>query len=338
MNTLALPPLYRPWIDEVLGQPVYSEPRATCDNCAMCSYTERPAIHDHHLNPNVKCCAYHPSIPNYLVGAILSDDDAQFVDGKAQFVRGALAGVITPMGTEARYWTKIFYKLKPFGKYEQLLCPFYVHLGGKCAIWKYRNALCSTYFCKHERGAIGSSFWRKLDNMLSAAESALSGHCAQKLQVIIPKNPADIREATWGNWTFREADFFMGCWQMVQPLTWNEVLKIGGSQLELLANELKSRFAALQSNTLPEALRVKDFTAEDVGEGMARIWSYSLYNSIDLPREIVDVLNYFDGRPVSEVVKQIEKEKAIRIDTDSLHKMTDYEILVPVSSDQNKIP
>jgi hypothetical protein len=49
-----------------------------------------------------------------------------------------------------------------------------------------------------------------------------------------------------------------------------------------------------------------------------------------LPTNIVQVLEFFNGRPNSEVLKQIESEKGITIDADMLQKLSDYEILLPV--------
>ncbi|MCI0613005.1 hypothetical protein L0244_08445 [bacterium] len=330
MNTLALPPLYRRWVDQILKQDIYSEPRATCDDCAMCTYVHPPATEDNYFNPNVKCCSYHPPLPNYLIGAIIADDDSSLCEVKEQFLERLMKFIITPLGLSAPYMVYLFHMLKPFGQYEQLLCPFYLkHSGGRCGIWKYRNSVCSTYFCKHERGAVGYRLWQKLRLMLNSAEKLLAKYCADQFPVIIPENASDIREKTWGNWTFREAEFFQNCWDIVRPLRWDEVLKIGGDELELKVQELKDAFNSWQSKNLPGALEMKYCRSEDVGGGLTRVWSYSKYNPIDVPTNIVQVLQYFDGRPNSEVLNQIKLEKAITIDDDLLQKLSDYEILVP---------
>ncbi|MCI0441607.1 hypothetical protein L0152_00130 [bacterium] len=329
MNTLALPPLYRRWVGEILKQDIYSEPRATCDDCAMCTYVHPPASQDKYFKSNVKCCGYHPVLPNYLIGAIIADDDPTLSEVKEQFLQRVIRSVITPHGISAAYMTSLYYIFKPFGQYEQALCPYYLnHSGGRCGIWKYRNSVCSTYFCKHERGAVGWQFWRQLSAMLTLAEKRLAQYCTDQLPVIIPENASDIREKTWGNWTFREAEFFQSCWNIVRPLRWEEVLKIGGEELESAVKELKNHFNAVESKVLPYALKMKYFKSEEVAVGITRVWSYSNYNPIDLPTNIIDVLEYFDGRPVSEVLSQIKQEKAITIDADLLQKLSDYEILV----------
>ncbi len=331
MNTLALPPLYRRWVDEILKQDIYSEPRATCDDCAMCNAVHPPATQDNYFNPNVKCCSFHPSLPNYLIGAIIADDDSSLAEVKENFIERIMKFIITPLGTSSPYMVTLYDVFKPFGQYEHLLCPFYLnHSGGLCGIWKYRNGVCSTYFCKHERGGVGWLFWRRLSLMLYKVEKRLAKYCLDQLPVIIPENASDIREKTWGNWMFREAEFFQNCWNIVQPLGLDDVVKIGGTELESKVNELKNQFKAVQSKIIPEALKINyQFRYEEIAEGLSRVWGYSKYNPIDVPTNIVQVLEYFDGRPNSEVLNKIKSEKAITIDDDVLQKLSDYEILLP---------
>jgi hypothetical protein len=329
MNSLALPPLYRRWVDQILRQDVYSEPRATCNNCPMCKSSNPPAKKDYSFNLDTKCCTYQPELPNFLVGGFLADDDPGFNEVKENFLARVSHYNITPLGIAPPFWTSFSFKMKRFGKHEELKCPFYLgHLGGLCGIWKYRNGTCSTYYCKHERGAVGYRFWRKLEDTLFAAEKRLALYCANQLKVIIPENASDIRERTWGNWTYREAEFFMNCWHIVHPLSWEEIVKIGGVQLESLVIDLKNRFSYLQSKQLPEILKIRKFKSEEVTESQTRVWAYSYANPIDIPTSVVQALEYFDGRPTSEVLNQIESERGITIDSDMLQMLSDYEILV----------
>ena len=98
MNTLALPPLYRRWVDQIVGEDIYAEPRATCDDCAMCKYVDPPASRDNYFNPSVKCCSYHPPLPNFLIGAIITDDDPTLKNVKEEFIDRILKFIVTPLG------------------------------------------------------------------------------------------------------------------------------------------------------------------------------------------------------------------------------------------------
>jgi Fe-S-cluster containining protein len=332
MTSLALPPLYRRWVDEFLKQDIYSEPSATCDDCAMCKYVDPPASQDKYFKPTVKCCSYYPTMPNYLIGAIITDDDPSLNEVKEQFLERIMKFLITPLGTVAPYMINLYNVFEPFGQYENLLCPFFLnHSGGLCGIWKYRNSVCSTYFCKHERGQVGWLFWRRLALVLISAEKHLAKYCADQFPVVIPENPSDIREQTWGNWTFREGEFFQNCWNVVRELHWDDVVKIAGTELETRVNDFKNQFRAVQSKTLPEVLKMNHmFRYEEVAQGLSRVWGYSKYNPIDLPTNIVRALECFDGRPNSEVLNQIKSEREVMIENDLLQKLLDYEILLPV--------
>ncbi|HSE40000.1 MAG TPA: hypothetical protein VLH08_04480 [Acidobacteriota bacterium] len=327
MPDFALPPLYQKWVDNVLRQPIYSEARATCNNCPMCAPQERIAKADYQFNPNTRCCVYHPTVPNFLIGAIISDKDAD-PEAKEQFTQGALRMDVTPFGIEPTNRARQYYKLIPFGKFEEALCPFYIQRPNSCGIHKYRNARCSTWFCKHERGNVGLRFWLKLDAMLTAAEIELAKYCIGKLEVKIPEEPKDAREKFWGNWMFREPEFFQECWRIVEPLSWEEILSISGEKLNSAVDELIEAFNQLNSNSIPKSLRVGKFTQEDIGDDFVRIWSYHPYNSIDLRKEIVDVLPLFDGRSVEDVLSQIGKETSLQLDDSLLLKLTSYRILI----------
>ena len=40
-----------------------------------------------------------------------------------------------------------------------------------------RNAVCSTWFCKHERGAVGQRFWHAVRDLLIAVEERVALRC-----------------------------------------------------------------------------------------------------------------------------------------------------------------
>src|SRR5262245_23420050 len=138
MNNFALPPLYRRWADQILKQDIFGEPRTTCDNCPMCKNISPPAKQDYQFNVDTKCCTYQPVLPNFLVGGILADDDPGLKAVKENFLTRISHYNISPLGIAPQFWTSFSFKMKPFGKFKELMCPFYLE-GGFCGIWKYRN-------------------------------------------------------------------------------------------------------------------------------------------------------------------------------------------------------
>lgn len=67
-----IPPLYAPWLRDIVGGPIPAETRATCDRCVMLP-TEGSAPDAVFFSPITKCCTYQPTIPNFLAGRIWAD-------------------------------------------------------------------------------------------------------------------------------------------------------------------------------------------------------------------------------------------------------------------------
>ncbi|MCM3875300.1 MAG: hypothetical protein NEA02_02660, partial [Thermoanaerobaculia bacterium] len=179
-----LAPLHGRWLEAVLGGEIPSEPHATCESCAMLPVSggaddHRDAIF---FNPRTKCCTYLPKLPNFLVGAILADEAADMAEGRARVLEriGKKVGV-TPLHVRAGRAHNLAYDHRDgvFGQSEAMRCPYYVEdrIGGECGIWRHRNSVCMTWFCKHERGALAKRFWDSAEELLMAVEDSLATHC-----------------------------------------------------------------------------------------------------------------------------------------------------------------
>src|SRR5262245_12128098 len=82
-----VPEFYQRFLPDLFQQQVTHEAKATCDTCAMCESSCNTPVRpvdgtNHFFRPDTKCCTYHPRLPNYLVGAILSDDSADLAEGR----------------------------------------------------------------------------------------------------------------------------------------------------------------------------------------------------------------------------------------------------------------
>jgi hypothetical protein len=69
-----LPPLYAEWAESFLGGPIPAETDATCQDCAMCPPPGKRPATGVFFSPDVKCCSYMPTLPNFLVGRMLGND------------------------------------------------------------------------------------------------------------------------------------------------------------------------------------------------------------------------------------------------------------------------
>jgi hypothetical protein len=359
-----LPPLYAGWIADLLDGPPPGEAEATCESCAMWPPAGAPAASDAFFHPDTKCCTYVPEIPNFLVGRILDDADPALAPGRASVERRIDARVgVTPIGLVRPPVQALLYQHGApagFGRAASLRCPHYrVDAGGACGIWRHRNGVCSTWFCKHGRGATGQRFWQALEQLLAVVERDLARWCllqvgvdAEVLARLLPRRAdrgADggrldaagldgtVRAATyralWGSWHGRERDFFRRAAALVNDLRWADVRRIGGAGIDVFARVTVDAHRRHGDDEVPGRLAVGAFHVVVTGRDRVRVMTYSEYDPLELPRLLVDVLPYFDGRPTAEALRRIRAERDINVRPGLVRRLVDFGILVePASS------
>jgi hypothetical protein len=287
-----------------------------------------------------------------MTGLILSDSDPAAAAGRAtveaRVQRGEMvrpSGLGVPLGYAARYDHG---GATDFGKSKTLLCPHFM-ADGRCGIWRYRNHVCTTWYCKHVRGAVGLRFWKALEQLLACIERTLACWClldqgfgSAAFDAARPEraptgnlagtlDPAAYR-AMWGPWAGREQEFYRSCAQQVDALEWPDVLRIAGPDVAAHARLTWTAFDALHNRETPHRLMVGPFKVIGIdpaatGAG-AQVEGYHGSDPLRLSRDLMDVLPCFDGRPVAEVLESIKKDKGVRIAPDLIRKLADFEILV----------
>lgn len=309
-----LPPLYAPRIEELLGGPVPEERHATCSSCAMCEPTNAKAATASLtvFSPETKCCTYVPTLPNFLVGMILDEDDPTTREGRASVQRRIAAGSgVTPLGLQSDSHYALIYKHAGgalFGQAHGLRCPHYQALGeGICGIWRHRNAVCATWFCKHERGVFGKRFWDTLLHVLTMVERHLSLWAAAALgesvnelgPALLPYFATMFRGST-GGWSGRSAsrpeEFYAAAANLVRPLTSSQVRELGGPELALVAGQLRAAYGAIQAREMPPYLRLGAVGGVPRGDGIVALTGHSANDMLLLPTALAEVLDRFDGR------------------------------------------
>ena len=353
----ALPPLYAGWMDALLAGPLPQETKATCERCAMCSIPSALSSGDTLVfNPQIKCCTYLPVLPNFLVGRILLDDDPVLAQGRATVeARLQKSVAVSPLGLARADLYTFLYEHSPeaFGQSAALRCPHYLQESGQCGIWKHREATCATWFCKHERGAVGMHFWKTLRQLLSAMESNLARWCVLKLEVgtealeqLFPPpkraialtfdgNDLDgtmdptVYRTLWGTWAGREREFYQASAALVNSLTWQEIRALCGPEVGIFAHLTQAAYRALHSQTVPPALRVRHFEVITSGPEASVLSSYSRFDPFKVPTALMGALPYFDGRPTEEIVQRIAAQQGVQIDQSLIRKLVDFEIVGP---------
>jgi hypothetical protein len=355
-----LPPLHAAWLDGLLPGPIPFEKRASCDSCAMLPpSTAGVPQGDLFFSPVTKCCTYLPDLANFLVGRVLADDDPDAASGRATVEARLDAGVgVDPFGMrQTRLYTNL-YQNSPtaFGRAGSMRCPHYLaDEGGRCGVWRHRESTCSTWFCKHERGDVGRVFWRRMHELLRAAENAVAINCIMQvdlgdetMRALFPPDAragaqrggfsaADLDEtvdraeyaALWGPWLGREREFYRRCAELV-PHDWAEVLRLGGAELALRGRLAVDAYAALRSTEIPARLGGRRLKVVYTSADSVQIESYSGFDPLTVPRRLVDTLHCFDGRPTEDAVAAVATEHGLRLLPGVVRKLVDFAVLIPV--------
>ena len=267
---------------------------------------------------------------------------------------------VTPRGLEWPLKLKAEYhqmETRAFGRAQSFKCPHYVdERGGLCGIWKYRNSVCSTWFCKYVRGAVGREFWETAKQLMMAIEADLARWCAVKLNLdesalqlfLTPRlmpgqiptlkledlddqvDTAEYRRA-WANWAGREYEFYVACGALVARLKWADVMSICGPEVELRARMVAKSYRNLIAEDIPERLQYGTFAVTEVKNGSYKTHHPDIgLDAFHLSERVMRLLPYFDGRPTPEIVNQIAQEEKLRFPPELLRRLVDFRILNPV--------
>jgi hypothetical protein len=355
----ALPPLYDRWMRQLLGAQVRGEPRATCDDCAMCATPgEETAAGTLFFNPRTKCCTFIPLLPNFLVGRILADDDPHpaAVHGRASVeARVASGQMVLPLGLGRTPAQTAMYHHRPiaFGQSEALRCPHYLEEGGLCGVWRHRDATCATWFCKYERGEVGRIFWLRVFRLLQAAEQALALHCALELGLgpaelhtllaVMDPTPGGgappsrpdgtsapaVARTIWGRWHGRERELYIEAGRIVDGLSWADVRALAGPLVRAHEGLVRDAHAQREARVLPPGpLRPGDLRGATLDPDRAHLTGYSTLDPVTMPRALFDALARFDGKHTTkEALRLIAAEEGLDVDDAVILRLLDFGVL-----------
>lgn len=300
------------WLSCILSEPLPIETRATCDNCVMC-HEPVDGVRSPRFNTDTKCCTYWPSLPNYLVGGALAANEPAALEGASRILRLINFAWATPVALGASPGHRLLYSATSqteFGKSALLKCPYYVDGPGfNCSIWKYQNGVCSTWFCRHERGAIGQSFWDVVRALLTVVEQRVAIWCARELGItdegvvlanefIAKENLKgqtldgdarnDTAERMWAHWNGRREEFYIECFKLVGPLSWAEVQAHCGIDASVLGNVAAQRHEKLRDTGLPASIQLRPYKVLGEINGSPVVAGYSDADPVVVEAEVFD--------------------------------------------------
>ena len=354
-----LPLLYHRLLPQFFEQPVAVEAFATCSNCIMVCGDEShaPLLTRRPYRPDTKCCTFQPNLPNYLVGGLLASDDPLLEDGRAR-VRERIrqrTGV-SPIGIYAPRLYNVLYKhgaKRGFGQSTTLLCPYYRGEDGACTIWKFREAACSTWFCKTVGGNAGRAFWLAMKTYLAAAQEALVHYTMARaglknIEALfrqfaapqqddndlsaedldgLPPAPGDYA-AAWEGWAGGEESFFRQCHEWVSALDRSQFDRVMGTGQESLLAELTQKRDL--AKRIPERLkRNDDLPFRKRNEDFYIVVLADSELTVDLPAVLIDS---FDGhRTTSEVRQRLKEEADLEVEDELLSTLFQHHVLMEIA-------
>jgi hypothetical protein len=348
-------PVYQRLFPELFDRPEVVETRATCDTCAMCDQGQIAPVAMDYFRPDAKCCTWHPSLPNYLVGAILADTGEELAEGRRR-LRAKIAarvGVTPQFIAPPRKYTALYAAARGagfFGRSKVMLCPYFdEENNGRCTVWRYRESVCSTYFCKYTAGKPGFQFWDTLKGYLSLVEHALARYGAMTVDSTVtePKveryaltaediedlPPSDADYARfWGNgkWVGREEEFYIACYERVQKLDKGDFEKHVDDTPDgrgLLA-KLEAKYDDIANAKLPDVLiRTTNMKKREAGENVV-VTSYNPYDAFSLEKELFDVLGMLRAdQTLEENLARLDKEHDVQLAPELIHYLYVHGVL-----------
>ena len=244
-----VPSVYQSFISSKILNLNASETKATCGNCLR----SRDKRFSYTYKENLKCCTFHPYLPNYAVGALLLESNKTSgilkIEEKIKNKQFALPiGIMAPFDYQLAFLSK---DENDFGNRSDLLCPYFSVPNNQCSIWQYRGVVCTSFYCRSDYGQNGQKFWSVFSDYLSYVEMALAEECLVQTD-FSPRDMSDqlmylnkrdftaseqsqkslsetVDRSLWNGYTDK-INFYQKCFAIVMKLDRNQFKEILGQQ------------------------------------------------------------------------------------------------------------
>jgi Fe-S-cluster containining protein len=304
---------------------------------------------------DTKCCTYFPRLPNYLAGAILSDDSPELAEGRRRIearIRSRVGVTPLSLGPPARYSLLYRSGRDAFGKARSLRCPYYSDEGsGLCTIWRHREAVCSTFFCKHVAGEDGRRFWSKLKGYLALVETQLSRYALLQLDpdyLLSGRDPSDSERALdageldelppspesyariWGAWLGREEELYRKSYSIARALDPERVRELLGFDGTLSEAMVRAALERATNPSLPARLGLNPAaTVRWLPDGSVGLGAYSEVDAVAVSEEAFRLVREFQGKELVEEVRgRLRSELQADLSDEVLLELYRHRVLV----------
>lgn len=295
-----VPEIYHSFLPEVFQWEIPEESLCDCFNCTLIANSHEEINEDlsKPFSPDSKCCTFFPRLPNFLIGAILADVDPELAEGKRRIEQ--LINSHEDIKPEGITPTKAYDHLYDqntaidFGSNQDLICPFFVPGKYNCSIWKYREATCAFWFCKHLAGEQGRTMWNNVIEYIKYLQASLMEFSKTRVGI------------TDQNENPENHDYYKACFDSLEAISPEEIAQIleNGQEIE---DKLKNQL--LEVLDMPDYLRLnRDLVSPDDSDYYRIEYIHhlsargkSLVYEFRLPQFILDG---FDGSTQTEEVMQ----------------------------------
>jgi hypothetical protein len=350
-----LPCIYKPLLPEVFSLEIPEESFTKCSDCMLiCSKREDIGLdHSKPFAPDTKCCTFTPRLPNYLAGAFFADPDPMLDEGRRRLHQAITEHKgIFPQGIWPTKKYRLLYdagRVEGFGRSLNMKCPYYLDGEFNCALWKYREGVCATWFCKHLAHKAGKEMWETVQEYIQTFQRNVNKWCIKELSAPneepygendnisledlddLPTNSLEYSRR-WGKWEGREEEFYMQCYRLVIIMNGDQLEKIKDKKLKALEEKLIERREVVMN--IPEVLkRNPEFDGIADESGTYRI---RFENQIERNNTVVKfifglpafVLDSFDGvRNIDEVLESIKNKKGLQVHKEIIISLYHHGIL-----------
>ena len=125
----------------------------------------------------------------------------------------------------------------------------------------------------------------------------------------------------------REEAFYTAAAGVVNAMTWTDVLRAGGVELELACDVLREAYRNLTSTAVPKALRTGTMHMSSIGKDVVELTTYSGHDPLTVPKVLFDVLHVFDGRSTARALTAAA-EAGVEMDRAVVRRLVDFGVLV----------
>jgi hypothetical protein len=349
-----VPVFYHKFLPPLFNEEIPSEAFTKCESCPMIAASREEMNEEvsKPFAPDTKCCTFMPRLPNYFAGAFLQDAETPLAR-KLLLQRIKERRGIFPQGIFPDKKYRLLYEYgrnKGFGKSLKLQCPFYLQGEYNCSLWKYRESVCATWFCKHLAGDAGKAFWDDMRDIFKMIQEKLQDHVIQKLSMsIVPPygedenlSSEDIDELAmsskdyklrWKQWEGKEEEFYIKSVEIINELSIDEFNRILGDDYAASLKTLTEKHQLFV--TIPETLTLNtENTFEEVVPGRYRLQLRSYIDrndtvityAFDIPAVIIE--SFRAGGKVEEILKTLYEEHNIELGKDIVIALFQHGVLI----------